>query len=58
MKKFEIFGVFVTVLAFNAVAVAGASATLWLKNGVSLTKEETFSENGSCITPACSRGPS
>jgi len=49
MKKVKILGVLVAALAFSAIAVAGASATLWLKNGVSLTKEEPADAHGELV---------
>lgn len=37
---------FIAVLAFSTLAVASASATLWLKNGSSLTREEAMDIHG------------
>jgi hypothetical protein len=40
MRKIQILGAFIAVLAFSALAVASASATLWLVNSKSLVGTE------------------
>ena len=49
MRKMQILGVFIAVLMFSALAVAGASATLWLKAGESVTKNEKAASHGTII---------
>jgi len=45
-KKFQILGAFVAVLAFSALTVASASATLWLMGGKSLTVKTLVDTHG------------
>lgn len=49
MRKIQILGAFIAVLAFSALAVGSASATLWLKSGASLTKAEATTSHGVII---------
>jgi hypothetical protein len=46
MRKIQILGAFVAALAFSALAVASASATLWLISGKSLTVETSIDSHG------------
>jgi hypothetical protein len=46
MRKFKILGAFVAVLAFSALTVASASATLWLIGGKSLTVRTLVDTHG------------
>jgi hypothetical protein len=47
MRKIQIFGAFIAVLAFSALAASNASALLlWKKNGTVLTKAETANTEG------------
>ena len=46
MKKIQILGAFVAVLAFSMMAVSSASATLWLISGKSLTSEVMANRQG------------
>jgi len=49
MRKIQILGAFIAVLAVSALAVASAGATLWLKSGESLTKSEPATSHGFII---------
>jgi hypothetical protein len=49
MRKIQILGAFAAVLAFSALAVASASATLWLKAGASLSAETAANTHGILI---------
>ena len=49
MKKIQILGALIAVLAFSAMAVSSASATLWLIGGKSLTSEVLVNSHGSII---------
>jgi len=46
MRKFQILGAFAAVLAFSALTVASASATLWLIGGKSLTSRVLADTHG------------
>jgi hypothetical protein len=46
MKKLQVLSVFVAVLAFSALAVASASATLWLEAGKSVTANKSVDSHG------------
>jgi hypothetical protein len=46
MRKTKILGAFIAVLAFSALAVASASATLWLVGGESLSKATSKPSHG------------
>lgn len=47
MRKIQILGAFVAVLAFSALAVASASATLWLNGeGLSMNEETSSTTRG------------
>jgi hypothetical protein len=46
MRKIQILGAFIAVLAFSALAVSSASATLWLDNGNTVLKAETATTHG------------
>jgi hypothetical protein len=49
MRKVQILGALFAVLAFSAIAVADASATLWLEAGVSPTKEVARTSHGTIL---------
>jgi len=49
MRKIQILGAFIAVLAFSALAVASAGATLWLKNGASLSTADPSTTHGTII---------
>jgi hypothetical protein len=49
MRKIQILGAFVAVLAFSALVVSSTSATLWLVGGESLTKAASKPSHGIII---------
>jgi len=49
MRKIQILGAFIAVLAFSALAVASAGATLWLKEGKSLTSPVASTSSGTIV---------
>jgi hypothetical protein len=46
MRKIQILGAFIAVLAFSALAVSSAGATLWLEGGKSLSAEKAGTSHG------------